>query len=101
MQIEKLTSNLKRKGFKPYFFENKESAVQFVLDLIPNQASVGFGGSMTVKELALDFALAYGVKKIVSVLGVNKISSDLEDRKSVGKGKIVNQRVLMGGGRIS
>lgn len=135
MQIEKLTSNLKRKGFKPYFFENKESAVQFVLDLIPNQASVGFGGSMTVKELALDFALkgrgnavysydtvtpqnkdrlhqlanssdwyisstnalsesgdfvnidgtanricalAYGVKNIVYVLGVNKIASDLE-----------------------
>lgn len=77
MQTEKLMDNLKRKGFNPYFFEDKDSAVKFVLDLIPEKASVGFGGSMTVKELALDFALA---KKGNTVYSYDTISPELKGR---------------------
>ena len=136
MQIEKVLDNLKRKGFKPFYFQDRESAIKFILELIPKTSSVGFGGSMTVKELLLDFrlaeqgntvysydtispdlknrlhqlagssdwyvsstnaltesgdfvnidgtanrisALAYGIKNIVYVLGVNKITPDLDN----------------------
>lgn len=135
MQIEKVLDNLTKKGFKPFYFKDKESAVEFILNLIPQKASVGFGGSMTVRQLALDArlaqrgntvyssdtispelkgklhqlanssewyvsstnaltesgdfvnidgtanrisALAYGIKNVVYVLGVNKITPDLE-----------------------
>lgn len=135
MQIEKTLDNLTRKGFKPFYFKDRESAVEFILNLIPQTSSVGFGGSMTVRELSLDrrlaergntvyssdtisaelknklhqlanssewyvsstnalteggdfvnidgtanriSALAYGIKNIVYVLGVNKITPDLD-----------------------
>ncbi|MEG1394895.1 MAG: lactate utilization protein [Clostridia bacterium] len=52
--MEKLLQNLTRKGFKPFYFENKSQAVEKILQLIPIGSSVGFGGSMTVKELELD-----------------------------------------------
>ena len=57
MQIEKVLDNLTRKGFKPFFFKDKESALEFILKLIPQESSVGFGGSMTAKSLGLDVML--------------------------------------------
>ncbi|MDE5990345.1 MAG: lactate utilization protein [Clostridia bacterium] len=77
MQIEQTLDNLKRKGFKPFYFQDRESAVNFILDLIPKTSSVGFGGSMTVKELALDFRLAKQGNKVYSY---DTISPDLKDR---------------------
>ena len=77
MKIEKLLENLKRKGFKPYYFEDRASAVKFVLDLIPANASIGFGGSMTVKELALDFRLA---EQGNTVYSYDTISPQLKDK---------------------
>lgn len=136
MQIQKLLDNLTKRGFKPFYFPSRIEALDFMLDLIPKDASVGIGGSMTIKELALDSmlskrgntvyshslnapieqrenvyrlagcanwyisstnalsqegdfvnidgtanrisALAFGVKNILYVLGVNKIAADLE-----------------------
>lgn len=135
MEISKVMDNLKRKGFEPYYFEDRDSAVNFVLDLIPQSQTVGMGGSVTIHQLELDkklqekgvtvyshslvpahlkhqlyqlanssdwyisstnalteggdfvnidgsanriSALAFGVKKVVYVLGVNKITPDLE-----------------------
>lgn len=135
MDIQKVMDNLKRKGFKPFYFETGNKATDFVLDLIPQNATVGIGGSMTVKELGLDqklvdkgaqvyahaflppdkqkdlfklanssewyisstnalteggdfvnidgsanriSALAFGIPNVVYVLGVNKITHDLE-----------------------
>lgn len=58
MQIQNLLNNLTKRGFKPFYFDDKKDAVDFALDLIPQTASVGIGGSMTVKELGLDNTLA-------------------------------------------
>lgn len=58
MQIEKTLDNLTKRGFKPFYFENRKEALDFVLNLIPQDVSVGMGGSMTVKQLGLDNILS-------------------------------------------
>ncbi|MDE7191794.1 MAG: lactate utilization protein [Clostridia bacterium] len=58
MQIQNLLNNLTKRGFKPFYFDDKKDAVDFALNLIPQTASVGIGGSMTVKELGLYNTLA-------------------------------------------
>lgn len=135
MEIQHLIDNLARKGFKPKYFDSQKDAVDFVLDLIPTNASIGIGGSMTIKQLGLDnklfergnvvyshslvaeeqrdkvyqlaasadwylsstnalsesgdlvnidgaanriSSLAFGVKNILYVLGVNKIAPDVQ-----------------------
>ncbi|MDE6275862.1 MAG: lactate utilization protein [Clostridia bacterium] len=54
MDIKKVMNNLTKRGFKPFYFESRKEALDFILDTIPQNASVGMGGSMTVKELDLD-----------------------------------------------
>lgn len=135
MEIQHLIDSLARKGFKPKYFDSQKDAVDFVLDLIPTNASIGIGGSMTIKQLGLDnklfergnvvyshslvaeeqrdkvyqlaasadwylsstnalsesgdlvnidgaanriSSLAFGVKNILYVLGVNKIAPDVQ-----------------------
>ena len=60
--IEKISANvveaLKRNGFNAYFVKNREEAVNKVLELIPEGAKIGIGGSMTIKELDLGEILA-------------------------------------------
>lgn len=135
MNIQQVKENLKKRGFLPYYFDSSKDAVDFVLELIPENESVGIGGSMTVTGLELDkklqqkgvtvyshslvspelknkvyqlansadwylsstnaltesgdfvnidgsanriSALCFGVKKVIYVLGVNKITPDIE-----------------------
>lgn len=53
MDIKNVMNNLTRRGFKPFYFANRKEALNFILDTIPQNASVGIGGSMTVKELGI------------------------------------------------
>ena len=53
MIYSELINNLKKNGFIPYFFETKEEAKNFILDLIPPNDAIGMGGSMTTKALDL------------------------------------------------
>lgn len=54
MDIKNVMNNLTKRGFKPFYFESRKEALDFILDTIPQNASIGMGGSMTVKELDLD-----------------------------------------------
>ena len=54
MNRQNLLNNLTKRGFKPFFFDNRTEATEFILNLIPPKASVGIGGSMTVKDLGVD-----------------------------------------------
>lgn len=48
---------LKRNGFTAYFAETKKEAKKLVMAEIPENATVGFGGSVTVRDLGLPQAL--------------------------------------------
>lgn len=48
-----ISAALTRRGFTVHHAATKEEAAQLVLSLIPEGASVGAGGSMTIRELAL------------------------------------------------
>lgn len=57
MDIKNTIDNLTKRGFKPKYFQSSKESVDFILQLIPANASIGIGGSMTVKQLGLDNAL--------------------------------------------
>ena len=54
MDIKNVLNNLTKRGFKPFYFDNRNDAIDFIINLIPENASVGIGGSMTVKELKVN-----------------------------------------------
>ena len=76
MQIQKVLTNLTKRGFKPFYFEDRKEALDFVLNLIPQNASVGVGGSMTIKQLELDNLLA---KRGNTVYSHSLVSPELRD----------------------
>lgn len=55
--IEKISGHvveaLKKNGFNAYFVRNREGAINKVLELIPQGAKIGIGGSTTIRELNL------------------------------------------------
>lgn len=53
INCDKTILNLKKRGFLPHFAEDTESAVKYILSVIPSGASVGFGGSVTVQQINL------------------------------------------------
>lgn len=55
--IETLRKNLIKRGFDFNYFETNEEGIEFVLSLIPDGKSIGFGGSVSVKESGLLDAL--------------------------------------------
>ena len=48
---------LGERGFNTHYFESASSMRDFVLEMVPSTASVGFGGSVTTEELGLYDAL--------------------------------------------
>lgn len=55
---EQLIPKLQKNKFEATYVSTKEEALQFLLDHIPTDVSVGFGGSATLGELGIDEALA-------------------------------------------
>lgn len=51
--IEKVLKSLENRGFKAYYVSSGEEAVKKALTLIPVDAKIGVGGSMTIRELKL------------------------------------------------
>ncbi len=49
--IEVIMDNLEARGFMPYFVENLDEAEQLLLDIIPLEAEVGTGGSVTLDTM--------------------------------------------------
>ena len=57
MDLQRASENLNRNGFKARVFVTAEEAKAAALELIPAGASVGIGGSVTVRQLGLREAL--------------------------------------------
>ncbi len=56
-QAEMCVNALRKRGFAACFAPDREEARRIVLEHIPLGASVGIGGSVTVRDLGLDVAL--------------------------------------------
>lgn len=50
-KVKKTLDNLKRRTFIPHYCENTKQAIDKVLSLIPHNAKVGIGGSMTIENM--------------------------------------------------
>ncbi len=57
---EKCVEALSKKGFTAYYAESKDEAKRLALDAVPAGASVGIGGSVTIRELGIHEALKAG-----------------------------------------
>ncbi len=53
MEINKVLENLKVRGFEPFYFENRNEAIDKIISIVGDKKSIGFGGSMTVHDLGL------------------------------------------------
>ena len=56
-QIETIKNNFTKRGFVFNYFETCEEGIDFIKSIIPEGSSIGFGGSVTVKESGLLSAL--------------------------------------------
>ena len=63
MQLETLKNNLIRRGFATKIYETKESLKKDIESIIQNK-SVGFGGSMTLKNLGILDIINQNAKKV-------------------------------------
>jgi len=52
-KIQKTLAALERNGFQTFFASNRNEALEKVLSLIPPNAKVGIGGSVTLREINL------------------------------------------------
>ena len=57
---EILVKNLTSHGFEAYYCENKEAALAKALELIPKDATVGWGGAMSAQQIGLLDAMNEG-----------------------------------------
>ena len=55
-----LVKNLESRHFEAYYCANKEEALQKALELIPEGASIGWGGSLTCQQIGLLEAVRNG-----------------------------------------
>jgi len=53
LKVSKTISALKRNGFDAEYYENREEAVSRIKGLVPADADVGLGGSVTLRQLGL------------------------------------------------
>lgn len=57
---EQIIKNLKSRNMEGYYAETKEDALKKALELIPEGASVAWGGSMSIQEIGLKEAVCKG-----------------------------------------
>ncbi|MCD2491119.1 lactate utilization protein [Lacrimispora sp. NSJ-141] len=55
-----VVKNLESRHFEAYYCTTREEALQKVLELIPEESSVSWGGSMTIRDMGLTDALNRG-----------------------------------------
>ena len=55
--VETALSNLRKNGFTAFYVPSKEEALKKALEMIPPDAKVGVGGSVTIREMGLVKAL--------------------------------------------
>jgi len=55
--VEIALNSLRKNGFTAYYVASKEEALKKTLEMIPSDAKIGIGGSVTIREIGLPKAL--------------------------------------------
>lgn len=61
----KMLENFAKRGMEAYYCASKEEALKKALELIPENSSVSWGGSMTIGEIGLDEKLKGGKYNVI------------------------------------
>ncbi len=94
---EKIVLNLKKRFFDAYYVETKEEALAKAIELIPDNDTVSWGGSMSILEVGL---IDYIVKNDYNVIN-RDIAKNQEERMSMLKQALLCDTYLMGTNAIS
>ena len=60
LTAKSIIKELDKRNMEGYFCENSEEAVKLVLSLLPEKATISWGGSETIKECGLMDAIKAG-----------------------------------------
>ena len=52
-RVNRSLNALKRNGFNAFFFETELEAANYILSIVPKDASIGVGGSVTIREMGI------------------------------------------------
>ena len=63
--MENLKKNLIKRGYDVRIFDTEDEAKEYLLKVIDKKSTVGIGGSMTIKELAIDEELQNRGNKVL------------------------------------
>ena len=74
-----IIKNLEKRQIEAYYCENKTSALEKALDLIPKGSTIGWGGSVTLSEIGLINAVKDGDYIIID----RDKAANLEEQKKV------------------
>ena len=96
-RAEILVKNLRSRHFEAYFCETKEKALEKALELIPEGASVGWGGAMTCEQIGLMDALKAGNYRAMD----RSLAKSPEEREKMMKDMLFADVFLTGANGLS
>ena len=92
-----LVKNLQSRHFDAFYCENKEDALKKALELIPEGASVGWGGAMSCEQIGLMDALKAGNYKAMD----RSLAKDAQEREQMMKQMLFADVFLTGANGLS
>ena len=92
-----LMQNLKKRHFEAYYCDDRTAALEKALELIPEGASVGWGGAMSAQQIGLMDALA---ERNVKLLDRSKAASP-QEREQLMKQCLTADVFLTGANALS
>lgn len=93
----KVVTALEKRNFEAYYFDSAEEAKEKILHMIAPDASVGYGGSITVNALQLKEAL----RQRGNTLFDRDLAADLAERKKIEHQALCGDWFLMSANAIS
>ena len=78
---------LQSRNMSGYYAASREEALSIALSLIPEGSTATMGGGVSVHEIGLvdalkngnySFAIAHGPKKVIFIVGMNKVCDDVD-----------------------
>ncbi len=80
-KIKRVIKNLERRNITGYYCETKEDAIEQIMKLIPQDAMISWGGSMTLGEIGIKEALADGSYNVDDPYGYADPAESMEAKR--------------------